>query len=235
MQAGNKTYSEISEIPETVGLFALEGALLLPGGNMPLNIYEDRYRSLIDNALSGDRIIGVIQPQFDPAQMDSSSAEPLEDTPEDQPQLCDMGCLGRITALRETGDGRYLVNLSGICRFRLLQELDLQDGFRRVRIAPFSGDLIEQNTNAHSVNREELLATLKAFLDANELEADWEGVEGATTETLVNSLAMMSPYGPAEKQALLEATDLKTRAETLVAITEIALAREAGESGSVLQ
>ncbi len=167
----------------------------------------------------------MIQPRFD-----------VEEPPEDEePELCDVGCVGRITAWRETGDGRYLLNLSGVGRFRLVEELPANEGFRRARIDLFGEDLADQSEAEEAVNRAELLATFKAYLDANELEADWEGVSTASTETLVNFLSMMSPYGPAEKQALLEASDLKTRAETLVAITEVALARETGASNSTLQ
>ena len=234
MKAGNQTYNNASELPDSIGLFALEGALLLPGGNMPLNIFENRYHSLINDALAGNRLLGIVQPQFDEARIEAAKQDNKQQN-QDAPPLCDIGCLGRITAIRETGDGRYLVNISGICRFRIEREIELENEYRTVVISSYAEDLIVHKDADANVNRDELLATLKAFLDANELEADWEDVKGATTETLVNSLAMMSPYGPAEKQALLEANDLKTRAETLVAITEIALARESGEQGSVLQ
>lgn len=223
MQAGNVTYATADDLPETVGLFPLSGALLLPGGNLPLNIFEPRYLALIDEAMRDDRVIGMIQPALD--------------APEDQdnPPLCTVGCLGRISAFQETGDGRLMVNLSGICRFRLDGESEERSGYRRARFKPFVEDLGDMSEAEAEVDRDALLETFKQFLQANDLEADWEGVSEASTETLVNSLSMMSPYGPAEKQALLEAGDLKIRAETLIAITEIALAREAGDATGTLQ
>ncbi len=223
MKAGNTTYSDMSELPDNVALFPLSAALLLPGGNMPLNIFEPRYLAMFDQAVEADRIIGMIQPELE------------VDETLDEPPLCKVGCLGRITAFQESGDGRMMVNLSGICRFRLLEEVEGRDGYRRGRIVGFAEDLGDMTEAEAAVDRGALLETFKQFLEANDMDADWEGVSAASTETLVNSLSMMSPYGPAEKQALLEAPDLKTRAETLIAITEIALAREAGGPATTLQ
>jgi len=223
MKAGNKSYSDVSELPDTVAIFPLSAALLLPGGNLPLNIFEPRYLAMFDDALAGDRIIGMIQPELD------------FDERLDEPPLCKVGCLGRLSAFQETGDGRLVANLAGVCRFRLIEEVEGKDGYRRARIMGFAEDLGDMSEAEAAVDRDALLEAFKQFLEANELEADWEGVSEAGTETLVNSLSMMSPYGPAEKQALLEAPDLKTRAETLIAITEIALAREAGDTAATLQ
>ena len=224
MKAGNSTYTNVSELPESTPLFPLSGALLLPSGNIPLNIFEPRYLAMIDDAMAADRVIGMIQPQFDAD--DEATAEN---------SLCEVGCLGRITAYQETGEGRLMVNLAGISRFRLLEELDEINGYRVGRVASFADDLLDNEEAAQAVDRDGLLATFKQFLEANEMEADWDGVREASTESLVNTLSMMSPYGPAEKQALLEAPDLKTRSETLVAITEIMLARETGDSSGTLQ
>lgn len=227
MKAGNATYLELAHLPKEVALFPLSAGLLLPGGNMPLNVFEPRYLTMIDDILTvpeaKGRIIGIIQPQLD------------HEESEDNPPLCQIGCLGRISAFQESGDGRVLINISGICRFRLLEELDGINGYRRARVAGFADDLGDQTEAEEQVDRNALLETFKLFLESNELEADWEGVSEASTESLVNSLSMMSPYGPAEKQALLEAPDLKTRAETLIAITEIALARESGDAAGTLQ
>jgi hypothetical protein len=223
MKAGNSVYSNLSDLPSVVPLFPLSGALLLPAANMPLNIFEPRYLAMIDDAIDTHRMIGMIQPRFD-----------INDD-EENPPLCDVGCMGRITAYQETGDGRLVVNLAGVCRFRVMQETAGVNGYRVAEIAGFGDDLEENIEAARAVDRDGLLRTFKQFLEANDMEADWDGVREAGTETLVNTLSMMSPYGPAEKQALLEAPDLKTRAETLVAITEIALAREAGEPSGTLQ
>ncbi len=228
MKAGNATYSTATELPETVPVFPLTGALLLPAGNMPLNIFEPRYLAMFEHALLGDRMIGMVQPRFD---LEISKDEEATENP----PLCEVGCLGRITAFQETGDNRLMINLAGVCRFRLLEEVDPVSGFRMARVKGFGDDLADTSDAEKQVDRDGLLHTFRQFLEANDMEADWEGVREASTETLVNTLSMMSPYGPAEKQALLEAPDLKTRAETLVAITEIALARNSGDASGTLQ
>lgn len=219
MQVGNARYLKPGDLPDTVAVFPLTGALLLPTGQLPLNIFEPRYLTMFDNAMAGNRLIGMVQPALGE---------------QDETNLAPVGCLGRITSFQETGDGRYIVSLTGICRFRLLDEKDTHSPFRTFRIAPFIADLSARDEE-DTVDRAALLSAFKAYLDANKLEADWESVERASNLTLVNSLAMMSPFGPAEKQALLEAPDLKTRAETLIAITEIVLARVFGDSDTVLQ
>lgn len=225
MQVGNKSYRVDTDIPDQVPVFPLSGALLLPGAQLPLNIFEPRYLAMFDDAMSSDRLIGVIQP----ALVESTSGKgPVED-------LCQVGCLGRITSFAETGDGRYVITLGGVCRFRIGEEVvQRQKPYRICRISAFLGDLEARDQGAE-VDRKALLDSFKAYLEANDLEADWSSVERASTESLVNSLSMMSPYGPAEKQALLEADNLKIRAETLIAITEIALARNSDEYGPVLQ
>ena len=226
MHVGNARYLKPEDLPETIPVFPLAGALLLPGGQLPLNIFEPRYLSMFDDALASHRLIGMVQPVFG----EHRAVDPTSDAP----ALCQVGCLGRITSFAETGDGRYIVSLTGICRYRLLDEARGGRSYRSFRIAPFIGDL-SNGDDDESVDRDALLAAFKAYLDANKLEADWESVERASNTTLVNSMAMMSPYGPAEKQAPLEAPDLKTRAETLIAITEIVLARDYGDVDTMLQ
>jgi uncharacterized protein len=232
MQAGNTTYNEASDFPETVPLFPLSGALLLPGGQMPLNIFEPRYLAMFDAAIASDRLIGIVQPlaETTPAPSAQKSAKiKLSASHDREPELAQIGGLGRIVSFNETGDGRYVVTLSGICRFRLLDEIHSLEPFRQANIAPFLTDLNEADEGAE-VNRDDLLRTFRNYLEANQMDADWDSIKRASNHTLVNALSMMSPFGPAEKQALLEAGDLKTRAETLVAITEVMLARE--EAGS---
>ena len=223
MQAGNAHYRTSSDLPATIPIFPLSAALLLPGGRMPLNIFEPRYLQMVDEAMAGKRVIGMIQPSLD--------GELREDG---EPKICQVGCVGRVTSLAETGDGRYLIALQGICRFRVASEIAAKTPFRQCRIMPFAADLREDPA-AGDVNRPALLKAFRAYLDANGLEADWESVSRAENAMLVNALSMMAPYGPAEKQALLEAPDLKTRAETLIAITEMALAREQDDFGSSIQ
>jgi uncharacterized protein len=211
----NAVYRGPDDLPGVIAVFPLPGALLLPRGQMPLNIFEQRYLIMIDDALRGTRLIGMIQP--DPA-------HPGPD--KNKPQLFTVGCVGRITQLAESGDGRYLIQLTGIARFRVADELPVDTPYRQCRVAyrPFANDFVARK-GEDEVDRKTLLRTLADFLKANNLKADWDGIENAPNEALVNALAMMSPYGAAEKQALLEAPDLKTRAEILVAVTEIELAK----------
>ena len=223
MQAGNARYRTITDRPETVAIFPLTGALLLPSGRMPLNIFEPRYLEMIDHAIAHHRLIGMVQPRLDGGLRDDG-----------EPELCEVGCLGRVTSFAETGDGRYLVSLQGVCRFRVLSEIAARTPFRQCRISSFVADL-DAEAGAAEVDRAALLKAFRAYLKANDLDADWESVSRAENATLVNALSMMAPYGPAEKQALLEAPDLKTRAETLVAITEFALARDGQDFGTNLQ
>lgn len=221
----NAVYRGPADLPAAIPVFPLPGALLLPRGQMPLNIFEPRYLEMIDDLLrSGHRLIGMIQPD---------TAHP---GPEDKPNLYKIGCAGRITQFAETGDGRYLIQLTGVCRFRVDHELSVMTAYRQCRAAyePFADDFIARK-GEDDVDRKALLVALKDFLHANNLKTDWEGIEKAPNEALVNALAMMSPYGPAEKQALLEAPDLKTRAEILIAVTEIELAKGRTEDEPPLQ
>jgi Lon protease-like protein len=221
----NAVYESPGDLADVIPVFPLPGALLLPRGQMPLNIFEPRYLAMIDDALrSGLRLIGMIQP------------DPAHPGPESKPNLYKVGCVGRITQIAETGDGRYLLQLTGVARFRIEAELEVTTPYRQCRVtyAPFAGDFIARKGEAE-VDRESLLHALSEFLEANNLKADWEGIENAPNEALVNALAMMSPYGTAEKQALLEAPDLKTRAEILVAVTEIELAKTATGGETSLQ
>src|SRR5712691_9526264 len=211
----NANYEKPGDLPEVIPVFPLPGALLLPRGQMPLNIFEPRYLAMIDDALrSGLRLIGMIQP------------DPAHPGTEDRPGLYKVGCVGRITQFTETGDGRYLIELTGVVRFRIDEELRVSTPYRQCRVlyTPFIDDFTARK-GEDAVDREALLHALRDFLAANDLKADWEGIEKAPNEALVNALAMMSPYDPAEKQAMLEAPDLKTRARILVAVTEIELAK----------
>jgi uncharacterized protein len=223
LQAGNVKYRTVADLPASVAVFPLPAALLLPGGRMPLNIFEPRYLHMVDDVIGANRLIGMIQPALD----GSSRAD-------HEPVLCEVGCLGRLTSFAETSDGRYLISLSGVCRFRIGEELGAKTPYRQCRIVPFAADLIE-DAGASEVDRTGLLKAFRQYLDANELEADWESVSRADNATLVNALSMMAPYGPAEKQALLEAADLKTRAETLIAITQMTVAQGRDDFVSSLQ
>ena len=223
MHVGNARYLKSTDLPDVIPVFPLSGVLLLPEGQLPLNIFEPRYLAMFDAALAGDRLIGMVQPSLQVLDSGTGAGS-----------LSPVGCLGRVTSFSETGDGRYLVSLSGVCRFRLLDEVASGTPYRVFKHAPFLSDLSGEY-DEESVDRENLLRVFRAFLDANQLETDWESVERAGNRVLVNSLSMMSPFGPAEKQALLEAPDLKSRADTLIAITEIVLAQGSSEPGTLLQ
>ncbi len=220
----NAVYEGAKDCPAAIPLFPLGGALLLPRGQMPLNIFEPRYLAMIDDALKGERVIGIIQP------------EPENGRQPEIPPLLKVGCLGRITQFSETGDGRYIITLTGISRFRLLDELAVTTPYRQGRVSydAFAADFVAR-TGEEEVDRKGLLKALRDFAKANDLKIDWKGVNEAPNEALVNALSMMCPFGPREKQALLEASTLKDRAEVLVAITEIELARGGGDPDTTLQ
>jgi|SRR5215471_19159879 Lon protease-like protein len=221
----NAEYRGPADLPEVIPVFPLPGALLLPRGQMPLNIFEQRYLAMVDDALrDAHRLIGMIQPDV----AHSQSGE--------KPTLFRVGCVGRITQFAESGDGRYILELTGIARFRVVEEKKVLTAYRQCQVDyfPFIDDFTARK-GEDAVNREALLSVLTDFLKANNLKVDWEGVESAPNEALVNALAMMSPYGPAEKQAMLEAPDLKTRAEILIAVTEMDLAKKRTSGDPPLQ
>lgn len=211
-------YESPKDIPSVIPVFPLTGALLLPRGQLPLNIFEPRYLEMIDAALAGDRMIGMVQPKQ--ALGGEGSASPQEKT-----ALCEIGAAGRLTSFQETHDGRYLITLTGVCRFKIIDEINANTAFRQCRIdaAPFEKDLLPRNGD-DEIDRTRFLKAFESYLETNGLEADWDSVKQASNESLVNALSMMCPYGPREKQALLEAQDLKTRAELLIAMTEMELA-----------
>ena len=219
----NIAYRAPKEIPEVIPVFPLPRALLLPRAELPLNIFEPRYLQMIEDVIKGDRVIGMIQPN-----------EP-EENPSKVPPLYQVGCAGRVTNFAEGGDGRYQVVLTGIARFRVIEEVNVTTPYRQCKVDynVFAEDLV-QGFGEEEVDRESLLKTLANYLAANSIDADWSGITQAPTEALVNGLSLMSPFGVREKQALLEARDLRHRAELLVAATEITLAAgEADENGTL--
>ncbi|GLI92802.1 LON peptidase substrate-binding domain-containing protein [Methylocystis echinoides] len=213
----NHPYSDIRELPDVLPVFPLTGAVLLPRGELPLNVFEPRYVQMVDDAIAGARLIGMIQPL-----PSGNGATP--------PPLFQIGCAGRITRFSETGDGRYLITLTGVIRFRIGAELTDGSAYRRygVRYEGFEADLLP-GAGENAVDRESMIAMLRTFAESSKLEVDWASIDAAPTETLVNALAMMSPFGANEKQALVEAIDLKTRAETLIALAKLDLAQRDGE------
>jgi len=213
----NHPYTDIRELPGELPVFPLTGAVLLPRGELPLNIFEPRYVQMIDAAIAAERLIGMIQPQ-------------PEGNGAGAPKLFEVGCAGRLTRFSETGDGRYLITLTGVVRFRIGEEIAAETPYRRFAVdyQGFEADLLP-GAGENAVDRDSMVSMLRTFAESSKLEIDWASIDAAPTETLVNALAMMSPFGANEKQALVEAIDLKTRAETLVALAKLDLAERDGE------
>ncbi|HEX3699600.1 MAG TPA: LON peptidase substrate-binding domain-containing protein [Phenylobacterium sp.] len=202
-------YRRVGDLPQVIPVFPLDGALLLPGGELPLQIFEPRYLNMVDDVMAGDRVIGMIQTRGG----DRS-----------RPSLAGVGCLGRITSYAETADGRYLVTLTGLCRFDAGEEIVIRTPYRQVRARydRFEADLAEDETEETSeAIRDRFAKALKRYLNHRDLDIDWETATTAPLEPLVNSLAMGLPFDPAEKQALLEAPALADRFDALTTLLEI--------------
>ena len=216
----NNPPDRLDALPTAVPVFPLTSVLLLPRGELPLNIFEPRYLSMIEDALRADRIIGMLQPHDEPSGL--------------RPPIHSVGCIGKITQFAETGDGRFMITLTGIARFRVVEELSVLTPYRQCLVSyeEYARDLIERD-GEDMVDRAAVLKALRNFAKANRLKIDWKSIEQTPNEALVNALAMMSPFGPEEKQALLEANTLAARADVLVAITEIELARGNGPSSQL--
>ncbi|NBB64858.1 peptidase S16 [Pseudomonas sp. ODNR1LW] len=216
-----QSYVRALDLPQVIPVFPLGGAILLPRGQLPLNIFEPRYLNMIDDAMAGDRIIGMIQPRGgDPA----------------QPGLSPVGCAGRITSFAETSDGRYLITLTGVSRFRIAAELPSKAPYRQVRAAfdAYEADLAPP-PDEPDFDRHGFLDALRAYMTRRLLDIDWDTAETAPMEALVNSLAMALPFEPAEKQALLEAMGLMDRAEALTALLRIDAADGGDDAASSIQ
>ncbi len=204
---------KLSDLPLVIPVFPLDGVLLLPGGQLPLNIFEPRYLNMLDDVMSGERIIGMIQTRANGAGSED----------EHGPSLAPIGCAGRVTSFAETSDGRYLVTLTGVCRFRTGDELPSRLPYRQVRadFTSFEADLREDGPSADGADPAPLLAALRRYLDHRGLAIDWTSAETAPSDALINSLSMALPFDAMEKQALLEAPTMADRRETLVALLEI--------------
>jgi Lon protease-like protein len=212
----------VEDLPATVPVFPLEGVLLLPRGGLPLNIFEPRYLNMVDDAMAGDRVIGMI------------STRPGGDR--ERPQLAPIGCLGRVTSFSETPDGRYVIALTGLCRFAVQQELSVVTPYRQVRAdyAAFAGDL-EPAPEDTAFGRDRLLHALRAYLERRGLDIEWAAARAAPAEALINSLSMALPFAAAEKEALLTAADLAERETALVALLEIEAAVDDDDEPPAMQ
>jgi Lon protease-like protein len=212
-------YVKAADLPQVIPVFPLDGVLLLPRGQLPLNIFEPRYLNMVDDAMAGDRVIGMIQ---------TSGGQKA------RPHLAPIGCAGRITSFAETSDGRYLITLTGAARFQVVNELPAQSPYRQVRadFTCYEADLKATVEDA-AFDRQRFLAALRAYLTHHSLDVDWETAQAAPEEALINSLSMALPFDASEKQALLEAADLSARRETLTALLEIDAAENSDEPHSL--
>lgn len=218
------------DLPREIAVFPLTGVLLLPGGRLPLNIFEPRYLAMIRDALAtGPRIIGMVQPT-EPTPGDNRGPATAA-RPGDQPQIYRTGCAGRITAFEETEDGRYLLTLTGLIRFETMEEMPETVAYRRV-VADYSAyrhDLDGESEAA--LDRDRLLSALRAYFLHCEISANWDAIDETPNDRLINSLAMTCPFNATERQALLEAPDLAERASVMVVLLEMAVAGS-GDGGS---
>ena len=224
-------YRNPADVPQRIPVFPLCRAILLPRATLPLNIFEPRYLQMVDDAMSTSRVLGMVQPASSGEDEEEHESPVSRTAP-----LRRIGCAGRITSYQELDDGRLLISLSGIARFEVVDEVELAKPYRvcTVRYERFVGDFTP-GAGEDQVDREALLGALKAFLQSRGLKADWAAVSKTPTEALVNSLAMVNPYGSEEKQALIEAADLKTRADMLVALAEMDIKAGSRGPGSTLQ
>lgn len=203
-----QSFIHISDLQEIVPVFPLEGVLLLPRAQLPLNIFEPRYLNMVDDAMAGDRLIAMVQTTGGPPTL---------------PTLATVGCLGRITSFSETSDGRYLITLTGLCRARLVAEIPAGGPYRQARLdyAPFEDDMTPDGSELDTPTRTRLVSALDGYLRRRSLEIDWETARAAPAEPLINSLSIALPFEPSAKQLLLETPSVETRCEALIALLEI--------------
>ena len=220
-------YRRPADLPPRIPVFPLRGAILLPRSTLPLGVFEPRYLAMIEDVMSGDRVLGIIQPQ---ATGEGTSESPAGKTA----GLKRIGCVGRVTSYQELDDGRLAITLTGIARFETIDEATTARPYRIMTVSydRHAADFAE-GYGEDKVDRENLLRVLKSYLEAHRINAEWNSIMRASNEVLVNALSVMAPYGPEEKQALLEAPDLKSRAEVLIALAEMELASSASSGGTL--
>jgi uncharacterized protein len=215
------TARKLADLPAVLPIFPLGGALLFPRGALPLNIFEPRYLNMIDDAMRGDRLIGMIQPR------------PLSGAA-DRPAVQAVGCVGKITSFAETEDGRYLITLTGLVRFRVDRELDVRLPYRQVeaRYEEFAGDFTAPGGD-EQIDRPRLIKALKRYAESHGFQIDWAAVDTAEAEPLVHAIATLCPFDPLEKQGLLEAAQLDARCAALIALLELNAAAGGGHEGRI--
>ena len=208
-------------LPEVLPIFPLTGTLLLPRGRLPLNIFEPRYLAMTRDSLGGERLIGMVQPNE--PQRDNIGQGVMN------PPVYKIGCAGRITQFSEADDGRYMLTLTGVSRFRIVDELPLLSGYRRIvpDWLPYAHD--RDQPEELQFDRSRMIRGLQNYFAQRKLQVDWQAIEKAPAEHLITSLAMACPFAPSEKQALLEAADLNARAELLTTLVEMATVETGSE------
>lgn len=208
--------SRSPKLPESLPVFPLPGALLLPGCRMPLRIFEPRYLQMVEDAIAGNRLIGIVQP--------------LTDDDEFEPELQQVGCVGRIASVKQTEGGEYSISLVGVSRFEIVRELRSDKLYRIVEVSWDGLREASREGDSACVDREELVANLRTYFDTHGLEANWRAIEKSGDEELVNSLAMVCPFEATEKQALLEAPDLQGRSRLVIALMNMSVLPEQDSS-----
>lgn len=198
----------VEDLPQVIPLFPLDGALLLPHTSRPFNIFEPRYLNMLDDVMAAERVIGMVQT--------------APGGTRERPFLAHVGCTGRVTSFGETPDGRYLISLTGLCRFRVESEISSPTPYRQAKVdyGPYAQDLEPRPTDP-GVDRQRLMDALTPYLEHRGLRIDWGALYGAPVAQLVDSLAMALPFDHAELQALLEASDLDARRGALITLLEI--------------
>ena len=206
--------TSFSDLPATLPVFPLAGVLLLPGGRLPLNIFEPRYLAMLDDALASNRMIGMIQPSAGPGLVGEQAGAPA---------LYPTGCAGRIVQFSEAEDNRYLITLTGVARFDITQEVASMRGYRRMvpDWTAYRGDV--ESTGETAVDRDRLLTALRGYFTHKGIKADWDVIERTDDVRLVTMLAMICPFDASEKQALLVAREIDERAEAMIALMEMAI------------
>ncbi|WP_026296760.1 LON peptidase substrate-binding domain-containing protein [Hirschia maritima] len=200
------------DLPSVVPIFPLESAIVFPRGNLPLNIFEPRYLNMVDDAMYSDRVIGMIQPYMPKSDQDQKIIE--------NPPIMKVGCIGRINSYSETDDGRYMINLRGMCRFHIVEEQEMSKPYRTANVLydNYAADMKPNSPADPDISRDGLIDALKTYLANNAIKTDWDAVKDAPMETLINALASGCPFSTMEKQMLLEMHSLQERGEALVSL-----------------
>jgi len=234
MQAGNAFYTSAQDIPQHLPVLSMASIMLMPGGFVPLTLSEPRFIQMVDDAMRGNRLIGLVLVKssgqgaraaaYDPLSFDADILRKYQ-AANDNSLTWNVGCIGRITNYSETGDGQIMISLQGVCRFHLGEELQSSRPYRYYSITPFIGDLADSDDNG-PIDRDSFMRVFQEYLAANHMQADWDMIAEVSNSALVNALSVIVPFSPAEKQALLEAPDIKTRSETMIAIAQRSLLRD---------